>query len=156
MFIHRGLVIGAIGAALTAGVLTSAFAQPEATPTAAASCYGPCSSQTVLSLSREVAFYGDEQAETFRVTVRPRDRAGGTPTGTVAVESRTMTLCTVTLMNRGRGICSLTADELQRGFYRVKAVYSGGSNFSGSTSASRFLEVRRGFRRHRRHGPVGP
>jgi hypothetical protein len=155
MFIHRGLVIGAIGAALTAGALTSAFAAPEATPTAAESCYGPCPSETALHLSKEVVSYGDEEAEVFRVTVRPREPDTGTPTGTVAVESSGMTLCTVTLAS-GTGTCSLTADELRPGFDRLRAVYSGDSNFSGSTSARRFLEVRRPFRRHRRHFPIGP
>jgi Bacterial Ig-like domain (group 3) len=153
MFIHRGLVFGAVGAALAAGVLTSAFARPEATPTAAETCYGVCTGQTpsvtLLSLSRREVSYGHEQSATFRVVVRQRGfQATGTPTGTVTVETQTMTLCTITLQQRGfgsSGSCSLTATELQPGFDRVKAVYSGDSTFSSSTSASRLLVVRRGF-----------
>jgi hypothetical protein len=150
MFIHRGLVFGAIGVALSAGVITSAFAGPEATPTAAESCYGPCASTTTLSLSRDEVFFGDEQTVTFRVTVKPGHLATGTPAGTVAVVSGKKTLCTATLNNRGRGSCSLTADELQLGRYKVRAVYSGDTSFRVSNSKSRFLEVRRGFRRHHR------
>jgi hypothetical protein len=150
MFIHRGLVFGAIGVALSAGVITSAFAGPEATPTAAESCYGPCASTAMLGLSRDVVFVGDEERLTFHVTVRPGHLATGTPTGTGAVVSRGKTLCTVTLNNRGRGSCSLTADELQVGRYKVRVVYSGDASFRLSNSKSLFFDVRRAFRRHRR------
>jgi Big-like domain-containing protein len=153
MFIHRGLVFGAIGVALSAGALTSAFAGPEATPTAAESCYSACSSTTVLTLSRDVVFYGHEQDLTFQVTVRPGHLATGTPTGTVAVVSGKKTLCTATLNSRGRGSCSLTAKELQPGRDKVRAVYGGDSSFRVSNSKSRVLEVRREFRRH---GPPFP
>jgi Bacterial Ig-like domain (group 3) len=155
MFTHRALVFGVIGAALSAGLVTSALAAPEATPAASASCYSACTSETTLYLSRDVVFYGHEQVETFRVTVRPGHLATGTPTGTVAIVSRGKTLCTATLAD-GDGSCSLTADELQLGLYKVRAVYSGDSSFRLSNSKSHYLEVRRAFRRHRHHFPFNP
>jgi Bacterial Ig-like domain (group 3) len=154
MFIHRGLVFGAIGVALSAGVITSAFAGPEATPTAAESCYSACPSISMLTLSRDVVFFGDEERLTFHVTVRPGHLATGTPTGTAAVVARGKTLCTVTL-HHGRGSCSLTAEELKLGQYKVRAVYSGDSRFRLSNSKSSVFEVRRAFHRHRHHFPFG-
>ena len=146
MPIHRGLAFGGIAAALTAGVLTSAFVRPEARLAAAESCYGPCSSDTVLSQSRAAVFYGDEQADRFRVIVLPGYLTTGTPTGTVAVKSRATTLCTITL-DHGSGSCSPTADALPAGFYKVVAVYGGDSSFRGSTSEDRSFLVFSGLRR---------
>lgn len=144
MLIHRGLIFGIIGAALTAGVVTSAFVGAEATPTAATSCYGPCLSETVLSLSRAEVSYGHEQVEMFKVTVRPRDLATGTLTGTVTVKTQDMTLCTITLLDSRKGSCSLTVTELLPGYYRVMADFGGDSSVRGSRSASRYFEVKRG------------
>ncbi len=147
---HRGLVFGVIAAALTAGVLTSAFVRPEAKLAAAETCYGPCNSVTLLSLSRTEVFYGDEHDETFTVFVLAGFRSADPPTGTVAVKAQTTTLCTATL-HHGIGTCSPAARALPAGFYRVAAVYGGNSSFGGSTSARHDLTVLRGIRRRFAH-----
>lgn len=98
----------------------------------------PASTKTALSLTTPVA-YGAEASADFTVTV---SATKATPTGTVAVNEGSTTLCTITLSS-GTGTCSLTAAQLPAGRYTVAAVYSSSNaNLSGSTSAAKTLAVK--------------
>jgi ribosomal protein L27 len=93
----------------------------------------------VLSLSAGTVTYGHEQAERLRVTVTPQ--YSGTPGGTVAVKTGTITVCTIRLAS-GRGGCTLTARKLGRGTHTLFAAYPGSGDFTGSASARKTLRVR--------------
>ena len=98
----------------------------------------PASTKTSLSLTSPVTYEAEASAE-FTVTV---SATRATPTGTVAVNEGTTTLCTITLSS-GTGRCSLTAAQLPAGHHTVVAVYSSAStNFSGSSSAAKTLTVK--------------
>ncbi|HEV2362474.1 MAG TPA: Ig-like domain-containing protein, partial [Acidimicrobiales bacterium] len=96
------------------------------------------SSTTTLKLSASSIVLGSENTEKFTVTVKPQFT--GTPSGSVKVEEGTKLLCTAKL-SKGAGSCSLTASELPKGSYSVKAVYAGNTSFKGSTSATSALTV---------------
>jgi hypothetical protein len=92
---------------------------------------------TALSLSSSKVTYGDEQAEKVSVAVAS---PGGTPSGTVTVRSGSATVCTITL-GSGKGSCTLSAKKLPVGTHAWVASYSGSSDFTSSTSASKSLTV---------------
>ena len=131
-----------IGSVLAAGLLTSVLVRPQPRLTASESCYGPCSSVTVLSLSKATVNYGNEHAEKFRVTVSSSTAGTGVPTGDVAVESGTKILCSIRL-SRGHGSCSPTARALAPGSHKIVAHYSGNTNLNPSTSSKKTLTVLR-------------
>ncbi len=95
------------------------------------------STTTALSVTTPVT-YGAEASAEFTVTV---SATGATPTGTVAVNEGSTTLCTITLSS-GTGECSVTAAQLPARSYTVVAVYSSTTaNFSGSRSTAETLSV---------------
>ena len=86
---------------------------------------------TTLRPSLLSATYGEENEDTFNVRVAA---VGATPQGTVAVQLGSATLCTSPL-SAGVGTCSLSADQLRPGAYRLEAVYTPSTaNFIVSTS----------------------
>lgn len=103
-----------------------------------------------LSLSSSTVTYGNQQVERFSVKV-----TGGAPetsvqtgyvivpTGSVAVESGTKTLCVIYYLYRGTGSCSLAAKALAPGSYEVIAHYARDLNSKPSTSSPRILIVLR-------------
>jgi hypothetical protein len=93
---------------------------------------------TSLEVSNEALRYGDEQIETFSVSVS--SLGAGTPTGKVTVEAGKTKLCTITL-SAGGGTCSPKASALKEGSYSVLAAYAGSSSFEKSESASQTLIV---------------
>jgi hypothetical protein len=131
-----------IGAALSVGLLVSAFVRPQAKLTASEDCYGLCPSVTALSLSSSTVTYGNEQVEKFNVMVTAGAPGTGVPTGYVGVESGTKILCIIHLY-RGTGSCSPAAGALARGSYKIVAHYSGDMNFKPSTSSLKTLTVLR-------------
>jgi hypothetical protein len=96
------------------------------------------SSRTTLALSASRVTYGHEQAERLSVSVAPQ--YSGTPGGTVTVRSGSATVCTITL-GSGKGSCTLSAKKLPVGTHAWVASYSGSSDFTSSTSASKSLTV---------------
>ncbi len=92
---------------------------------------------TTLSFTTPVN-YGAEGSAGFSVTVTS---PGGTPTGTVAIDSGSTTLCTVTLSG-GTGSCSPAASKLAQGTYSITAVFTPpNSNFATSTSTAHSLVI---------------
>ncbi len=92
---------------------------------------------TTLSFTTPVN-YGAEGSAGFSVTVTS---AGGTPTGTVAIESGSTTLCTVTLSG-GAGSCSPAASKLAQGTYSITAVFTPtNANFITSSSSAHSFVV---------------
>jgi Bacterial Ig-like domain (group 3) len=100
----------------------------------------PESTTTTLSLAAPSVTYGDEQAESVSVSVVSPD--GGTPTGTVTIQSGSTTVCTITL-SVGGGSCSLPAASLRAGTARLNALYGGSADFASSTSIAASLAVAR-------------
>jgi hypothetical protein len=135
------LILALLGAALAAGLLTSAFVRPQSALTASEVCYGTCpASVTELFLSTDFVFYGHEHSVVFDVMVRG-ERDTGRPTGQVVVESGKTILCTIRLAF-GRGMCSPSARALKPGLHAIVAHYSG-PNFRSSSSFERTLIVLR-------------
>jgi hypothetical protein len=82
---------------------------------------------TLLSSNVNPSVYSQPVTFTAQVTA-----SGGTPTGTVAFMNGTAVLATETLSG---GTASYTNNSLAAGSYTITAVYSGGTTFTGSTSA---------------------
>ena len=82
---------------------------------------------TFLTSSNNPSVSG--QAVTFSATVTSTT---GTPTGTIAFLDGTITLATQSLNTSGQA--SLTLSNLSTATHPIRAVYSGSSNLSGSTS----------------------
>lgn len=78
------------------------------------------------------------QSVRFDVTVAPVSPGVGTPLGTLTIKDGTTTLATSTLFD---GRTSLTTSTLSVGTHEITAVYSGGDNFAGSTSADALEQV---------------
>lgn len=136
----RKMVYLPVGGALAAGLLVSAFVQPQAKLAASTNCYGVCGSATTLSLSRSTVVVGHESLAEFRVTVRAESSRPVVPTGSVEIKHGTKNLCRIVL-SHGEGHCSLGERELAAGSYEVNAHYSGDANLDPSISGSRHLEV---------------
>jgi hypothetical protein len=90
-------------------------------------------SKTVLKLSKSTVTFGDEEVEVLSVTVKP-EFVGSTPSGTVTVTQSTTTLCVITLSS-GTGSCTLSAEQLAVGPYKLIAAYSGDEDFQASAFA---------------------
>ena len=71
-----------------------------------------------------------EQSVTFTATVTPQ--GSGTPTGTIKFSDGSTTLGTSTLIG---GIATFTTTGLAVGLHSINAVYSGDSNFGGSSAS---------------------
>lgn len=138
------LILGLLGAALTAGLLTSVFVRPQSALTASEVCYGTCpASVTDLFLSSDFVFYGHEHMLHFDVMVRG-ERTNHRPTGTVEIMSGAKVLCTIHL-SLAQGSCSPSNRALPPGLHAITASYSGDSNFKPSKSHERTLIVLRHF-----------
>jgi hypothetical protein len=92
---------------------------------------------TALSLSSSGTVYGSEQHETISVTVAS---PGGTPSGTVYVNSNVDTVCAITLHD-GAGSCALSGTQLPIGTETLTASYSGVTGFYPSVSPAVALVV---------------
>jgi hypothetical protein len=123
-----------VAGALVAGLCSagSAVASAEAAPGVAGT-----TSATALALAPPSVIYGDEQDETFAVTV---SGDGGTPTGTVTVAAGATTVCTIMLVE-GAGNCAATADEFPVGTVTLTASYSGDDTFQPSASPAVTFQV---------------
>lgn len=86
-------------------------------------------STTTLTSSPNPSVFG--QAVTFTATVTPVSPGAGTPTGTVTFKNGATTIGTGTLSS---GVATFTTSALAAGNHSITAVYSGDSNFAGSTS----------------------
>jgi hypothetical protein len=84
-------------------------------------------STTTLSASTNPSAFG--QPVTFSATVTPQ--GSGTPTGSVAFRDGAILLCTSAL---NAGIATCGSSTIMTGTNSISAVYSGDSNFTGSTS----------------------
>jgi hypothetical protein len=125
---------------LATGLSSMAFAAQS--QTSEPECYGTCvSGHPWLTQSRTLISFGSEQFQVFHITVGPAD-AGLEPTGTVAVESGSTTLCTIVLTARG-GSCSPSPSALPPGFHSVHGFYSGDANFSAGMSNAETFQVSR-------------
>ena len=82
--------------------------------------------------------YGHEQTEKLSVTVAATTPS---PSGTVTVLWRGVTICRITLAKAG-GSCTLTPKQLPPGSYNLVAKYTGDANFTGS-SAKKTLTILR-------------
>jgi Bacterial Ig-like domain (group 3)/Hypothetical glycosyl hydrolase family 15/Domain of unknown function (DUF4214)/SdrD B-like domain len=82
-----------------------------------------------LATSLNPSVYG--QSVTFTATVSPN--GSGTPTGTVTFEDGGVTIGSGTL---AKGAATFVTTTLAAGAHSVTAIYSGDSNFSGSTSST--------------------
>lgn len=136
------LVYLPIGGALAAGLLVTAFVQPQSKLAASQDCYGSCHSTTTLTLNRSTVVVGRESRVEFRVKVSADTAANGVPTGSVDVQAGTTVLCHFDL-SHGRGSCSPGDSELAPGSYRIAALYSGDANNDPSTSSKKRLRVTR-------------
>jgi hypothetical protein len=99
----------------------------------------PAASTTALSLSSGSIAYGHEQAETMSVTVSAQSSTL-VPTGTVTISAGSATICAITLVD-GKGSCTLSASQLQRGTYELVATFAGNADVNGSSSPASSLAV---------------
>jgi hypothetical protein len=127
-------------ALLATGLSSMAFAAQS--QTSEPECYGTCASSAPwLTQSRTLISVGSEQFQVFHVTVGPAV-AGLRPTGTVAVESGSTTLCMIVLTATG-GSCSPSPSALPPGFQSVRGFYSGDANFNAGVSNAKTFQVSR-------------
>ncbi|WP_263412931.1 Ig-like domain repeat protein [Terriglobus aquaticus] len=92
---------------------------------------------TALSISPTTLNFGSSAS--FTATVTPASYATGAPTGTITFRSSLQGVVgTATL---GNGFVTLNLAALQVGTHSITAVYSGDSNYSGSTSTATTLAV---------------
>jgi hypothetical protein len=94
---------------------------------------------TAISLSAGSVAYGHEQAEHVSVTVTA---ALDVPTGTVAVTSGAVTVCTIVLVS-GQGSCAVPATRFGPGAVKLVAEYAGPPWLAASTSAAVSFSVTR-------------
>jgi hypothetical protein len=87
--------------------------------------------KTTLRLSKARVAYGHEQQEKLTVTVAPL--VSGTPSGSVTILRRGVTVCTLTLKKR-TAACTLPAKKFKPGSYHLVAEYHGDAYFNGSSS----------------------
>ena len=121
--------------ALTTGVhtITDWFggdSQLPANATLVTETVSPDSTTTVVEASASTLRFGQSVTLTATVTAAPSSL--GTPTGTVTFMVGTTVLGTAPLSG---GVAQCVTQALPAGMDAVTAVYSGGVNFSGSTSA---------------------
>jgi hypothetical protein len=91
-----------------------------------------------LRLSSPTVRYGHEQRERLSVTITPQ--YSGTPGGKVVILAGSKTVCALRLKG-GRASCTLSARQLRRGTYRLRARYGGSSAFRSATSPPVRLRV---------------
>ena len=96
----------------------------------------PASTTTALTASATTINAG--ASITFTATVTPAAGSSGAPTGTVHFFNGTASLGTGTVT---AGVATLTTTTLPAGSDSITAVYSGDTNFSGSTSAALIITV---------------
>jgi hypothetical protein len=96
------------------------------------------SSSTTFKLSASRVTYGDEQAEHVSVIVSPE--FAGEPTGSVSMNTGTITLCEITLSS-AKGSCTLPAARFGTGDYLLGVTYGGSSDFNSSAPALQSLTV---------------
>ncbi len=96
----------------------------------------PADTTSSLSLSTESAVVGQEIVLTATVAIAAP--GSGTPTGTVSFMDSDTTLGTDDLTD---GTATLSISSLEVGTYTLTVVYSGDSNFNGSTSEEEQLMV---------------
>ncbi len=103
----------------------------------------PATSSTVLSESQSSASYGSESSVAISANVT--SGTTGSPTGSVAVQSAGITLCTISLrssaVNAASGTCSLSDNELSLGPYSLTANYPGDGNYQTSVSSAQPLTI---------------
>jgi large repetitive protein len=92
----------------------------------------PVGTSTGLASSLNPSIFG--QAVTFTATVTPAVSGTGTPGGTVTFSIDGTPQSPVTLNNAGVAIFS--SSTLSAGMHQISATYSGGGNFSGSSTAT--------------------
>ena len=93
--------------------------------------------------------YGDENQNSFNVTVTGAPGVNQNPSGTVTIYSgapdQSTYLCSTGIGNSGNGQssgnCYLNSNPMDAGTYELTAVYSGDGNFAGSTSTPQALTV---------------
>ncbi len=90
------------------------------------------STSTTVSTSVTPALFG--QTVTFTATVSAVAPAVGTPTGTVDFKDGATTICAAVPLAAGSASCPTSS--LAPGTHSITAVYSGDSNFYGSTSTA--------------------
>ncbi|HYA24335.1 MAG TPA: Ig-like domain repeat protein [Terriglobales bacterium] len=88
-------------------------------------------SATTTTLQSSLNPAGVGQSVTFTATVSPA--TGGTPTGTVTFNDGTTALGGAVNLNGGAAVLAIST--LKAATHTISAVYSGDSNYSGSTSA---------------------
>ena len=119
-----------VGTSTVTAAYTSSNANIAGSSTSKTLVVSAASTTTTLSFTSPVN-YGAEGSADFVVTV---STTGATPTGTVAIERGSTTLCTITLSG-GTGTCTLSASQLAAGTYSIAAVYDpANSNFATSSS----------------------
>jgi phospholipase C len=84
---------------------------------------------TTLTLTTSTNPSTFSQPVTFSATVTPQ--YGGQPSGTVTFKDGSTTLSTTTLI---AGVATLTTSNLAAGTHSIAAIYSGDSNFTGSSA----------------------
>ena len=87
---------------------------------------------TMVTSSANPSVFG--QNVTFSATVNPVAPGAGIPSGTVTFMDGASFLGTSEV--NGSGVSNFGADSLTRGSHSITAIYSGDSNFTGSTSAA--------------------
>jgi len=120
-------------------VVTAVFATWTADSTASAPiATGPVPTSTSFALSTGPVTYGDETSIVATATVAGQGPGG--PTGTIAISTGGVTLCSVILPATS---CSpdATALDASETAYPVTATYDGDGTFTSSTSSSQDLEV---------------
>jgi hypothetical protein len=99
---------------------------------------------TGFVLSTSVVSYGGESVTTITATVTP-GFTYGSATGSIAIRTGVVTLCTITLVSGSGnvGSCSPapTALSVPGSPYSLTAAYSGDANFTGSLSSAQTLTV---------------
>jgi hypothetical protein len=93
--------------------------------------------KTTLTFTQPLTV-GAESGADFVITVSAPGTV--TPSGTVVVKSGSKSLCTATL-NAGVGHCTLTANQLAVGSYKVGVTFPGHNGFSPSKSASQMIVI---------------
>jgi hypothetical protein len=103
----------------------------------------PATSSTVLSESQYSAAFGNETSVAISANVT--SGTTGSPTGSVAVQSGGITLCTISLRasatNAASGNCTLSDNELSLGSYSLTANYPGDGNYQTSVSSAQPLTI---------------
>jgi hypothetical protein len=141
---HIG-VLSCVGTALCAGFDDAGYVVTSTDPAAGtpywetAPIEGTGYSSTTLRLRAKTVRFGREGYERLTVTVTSRNHAAAAG-GSVVIVTGARTVCVLEL-RKGSGSCTLTARQLARGSYRLRASYGGDSTLAPSWSAAGTLRV---------------